>query len=310
MNKALTKLDEHIDQVTKKLDTTVERTLDQVFAKFSEHVNEIQESTRKAEQVVQKALDETLIRFSDRLMELQSPGRMEQGRQDRVEVEEAGISTHTVIDGPEEPETEPMELEESESTSRADIEDDDSDEGSVDGDSSDDKGLSENLPQVIWEYPRPGRTYAIHLDDELKAMLAIDDIDPPPILIAHAYVTAKVNKNETRYCHWECITRGKKEGFYFRNVATQKYLGVTFRGYWPELNARNDRGNTRFCPESMGGNSYLLQARKDRFSAYVTAGYEAFGKCTWFDEDDIEFSCDREKNSCLKKWKFRRIFDQ
>ena len=233
MNQAITKLDEHMYKVTKNFDTTIEKALDQVFAKFSGHVKEIQESTRKVE-VVQKALDEALNKFPDRFTELQSPDRTEQGHQDRVEVGEAGIATHSMIGGSEEQETEPMELEESKSTSRADVEDDDSDEDSdedsVDGNSSDNKGVSENLPQDIWEYPRPGMTYAIHLDDELKAMLEIGECCAGDLLTAHAYVNEEVNKNGTRYCHWECITRGKKEGFYFRNVATLKYLGVTFRG--------------------------------------------------------------------------------
>lgn len=143
-------------------------------------------------------------------------------------------------------------------------------------------------------------------------MLAINEDYTYPSLVALAYVNAGVDKDESRYCHWKCIKRGRKEGFYFMNVATLTYLGVSFRGHSPDLNAdsKNHRGNTRFSPESVNGDSYLLQARNDRCSAYVTATYDAYDKCTPFDENDIIFSCWKEKGDWLMKWKFRRISNQ
>lgn len=113
MNRALIKLDEYVYKAAKKVDATVERALDQAFTKFSEHVNEVQESTRKVEEAVQKALDEALAKISNRFKELPPTIRMEQDQQEPVEVKETGIATHTVINKPEEPGSEPMELEES-----------------------------------------------------------------------------------------------------------------------------------------------------------------------------------------------------
>lgn len=328
VNKTLMKVDEFVDNATRKVDKTVENAYDQAFAKFTKQVNELQPSAQKVDEVVnkavdkaftkfseqakevqlstkevdtliQKAFDEAFAKFSERLSELQTSLITQQNQQGAVNMEGAETAGHAVIENPRESEQEPMEIEGVEILSVANTEDDFEDEDSP-----------EDSFDKTCEHPRPGSIYAIHMDNSRRSMLVATEDSK---LIIWGYLDAEIGKNESQYCHWQCITGpGPGDSLCFQNMETRKYLGVD-----PErshkrrpvvTSALNESGrNTKFYLQHVGYERFLFQTRVGEGLFHVMARKNVR---SLYDHGP-QVVCSRRRQKCLPpKWMFRKIEDQ
>lgn len=292
---SIRKLDEIISNGIEKINEAADKACDQAFIKFLNQIEEKLLSDQRVDEVLRKAFDETFARYSERLSDLQQPsmptGQNQQGAAD-VQMTETAVDT--VISGHGQSAQEPMETEET----------------GISYTSEDDEfqDMMKDFSKTIWEYPRPGSTYAIHMNGYRKPMLAVDkDYD----IIAHPYVETEIGKDGNKHCHWRC-TGEANDTFSFRNVASRMYLGVVFRDERPDVTtmSRNNTGHTKFCLRSAISESYLLQAQHDDCVAYVTAEYDTPAFKPSFNESDIRLLCCETMESYHLKWKFRKIADR
>ncbi|KUL82364.1 hypothetical protein ZTR_09788 [Talaromyces verruculosus] len=284
---SIRKLDETISNGIERINEAADKACDQAFTKF---LNQLE-----GKQLSGQRVDEAFARYSERLSDLQQPsmptGQSHQGAAD-VQMTETAVDT--VISGHDKSGQEPMETEET----------------GILYTSEDDEfqDMMKDFSKAIWEHPRPGSTYAIHMDGYRKPMLAVDkDYD----LIAHPYAENEIGKDGNKHCHWRC-TGEANDTFSFRNVASRMYLGVVFRDERPNVTtmSRNNTGHTKFCLRSAIRESYLLQAQQDDCVAYVTAEYDTPAFKPSFNESDIRLLCSETMESYHLKWKFRKIADR
>lgn len=155
---------------------------------------------------------------------------------------------------------------------------------------------SEFSPIAIWEHPRIGSTYAIHMDDDYQSMLAVDKASK---LEVRSYDKAEVDKNESQYSHWRCTGRSPhtSDGVYLKNLATRQYLAVlpsSGSRYNLTTTFQNIDELTRFYISRSAGGSYLLNCQYRDHSLFLAAEYAM----AMLDPPMRTFAC-----YAAKKWK-------
>jgi hypothetical protein len=291
-DQAFAKLSERVDEVqssTQNVDEVVDRAIEkacnQAFAKFSEQVKEVQSSTQNVNEVTRKTFDKAFAELSKRFSELESYITTQQ-------IQQMETAVHTAINGLEESGQQPMEIEEMGDISAADTEEVDSDH----------EYCSTDYSKAIWEYPRPGSTYAIHMHKGHESMLIVNKFSKR---FNQLGVNGTIPKFESQHCYWQC-TGGSSDCLYFINKGTKKYMGVNpeeLHKKNPGLDSKiNSNGeNTRFYLQRADNDSYLLQARVGKRLLYVAIDYRTGYLYP------PRLLCRDQMEEPLTRWKFRRI---
>lgn len=294
---AFLKVDEVVKKAVEKVNEAAAKAHDQAFTRFSEQIREKESSTQIVNEGFQKALNEGFTKISQQLRELQLSNTAQQGAVNATTRADTAIQIR--LNSPEESEHGSIGSEEIEFVSTRQLVRRD---GIDDGDGA--LRSIADLSSAIWDFPSPGSTYAIHMNDNHKYMKGINKYSRK---FNWCPVTTKNLDSGNHHFHWKCVGE-PNDYLHFRNRGYNYYMGIDPRQF--DKKSYMDPGfskigeNTRiYLLSADEKKSYLLKIRVGERSFYLTAAFQP----TVHNNNFMRLECKEELDDSITRWLFRKM---